>query len=75
LGLEMPHHHGNIDIQGCGISAMLVARAPLQPAAARELLGRLVAEIALKGMSRGALAVGHVKAILKAGTKNTAAQE
>jgi len=69
LGLEAPHHHGNLDIQGCGISAMLMARAPLQPDAAKELLGRLVAEIASKGMSRGALAVGHVKAILKAGSE------
>jgi hypothetical protein len=48
---------------------MLVAKTPLQPDAARELLGRLVAEIASKGMSRGALAVGHVKAILKAGNE------
>ena len=69
MGLEAPHHHGNLDIQGCGISAMLMARAPLQPDAAKELLGRLVAEIASKGMSRGALAVGHVKAILKAGSE------
>jgi hypothetical protein len=48
---------------------MLVVKKPLQPNAARELLGRLVAEIASKGMSRGALAVGHVKAILKAGSE------
>jgi len=67
LNLEIPHRQGNLDIQGCGISAMLAARAPLQPNATRELLGRLVAEIASKGMSRGALAVGHIKAILKAG--------
>lgn len=69
MGLETPHRQGNPDIQGCGINAMLVARAPLQPDAAKELLGRLVAEIASKGMSRGALAVGHVKAILKAGNE------
>ncbi|HRR54591.1 MAG TPA: hypothetical protein P5290_04540 [Candidatus Methanomethylicus sp.] len=67
MNLERPHRHGNLDIQGCGISAMLVAREALQPNATKELLGRLVEEIASNGMSRGALAVGHIKAILKAG--------
>jgi len=73
LSLETPHRHGSLDIQGCGVRVSLVAATPMQPDAAKEMVGRLVSEIASESISRGALAIGHVKAILMAGNESVRA--
>lgn len=66
MGNEIPHRHGELNIQGYGLSVSLAAAHALQPAEVRKAVTDLVSSIAARCTSMGALTIGHVKAILKA---------